>query len=76
MKGWGSTSSLHADINEEIETKIMQFEKMLNQKDEVIRKQQELIEEQKVRLDRLEEWRDSGHDSEDNEKNIQAHKVD
>ena len=49
--------------------KIAQLEKMLNDKDGVIRKQQELIEEQRDRLNRLEERRDSGHDSEDNENN-------
>ena len=70
IKGWESSSSIHVDLAEEIDMKIAQFEKMLTEKDEVIRKQQELIEEQRNRLDRFEEGRDSGHDFEDNGRNL------
>ena len=54
MKGWGSSSSLPGDIAEEIEMKISKLEKKLDDKDDVIRKQQELIQAQNEKLLRLE----------------------
>ena len=76
IKGCESYSSLPRDFTEEFDLKIVRLENMLSEKDEIIRKQQDLIQDQRDRLERFEEGKDSGHDSEDMEKELNTNEND